>query len=104
MAMFPLIELSGSAFERGRIHGQQARGRVERSLANYASLFAYFGMDWQAAQRRGAAYRDVIGGFDAALLEELEGIARGAERDVDESGASRPSPSGFAGQRAKGRK
>jgi hypothetical protein len=50
MKMFPVVEVSGSAFERGRIHGEQARGRVERSLATYAKLFAFYGMDWAEAQ------------------------------------------------------
>ncbi|MEO8144015.1 MAG: C45 family peptidase [Betaproteobacteria bacterium] len=106
MTMFPLIELSGSAFERGRIHGQQARGRVERSLANYASLFAHYGMDWTAAQRRGAEFRDVIGGFDAALLEELEGIAHGAHRHIDEllalNARTEIMPAGFLAQAGVG--
>jgi isopenicillin-N N-acyltransferase-like protein len=84
MAMFPVVEISGSAFERGRMHGELARGRVERSLANYARLFAFNGLAWDEAQRRGAPYRDVIGGFDAGLLEEMEGIARGAARPLSE--------------------
>lgn len=84
MPMFPVVEVSGSAFERGRMHGELARDRVERSLANYARLFAYHGMAWSEAQRRGAPYRDVIGAFDAGLLEEMEGIARGAGRPFGE--------------------
>ena len=84
MLQFPTLEVSGTAFERGRMHGEQARGRVERSLANYAGLFFFYGMDWDEAQRRGAGYRDLIGAFDAALLEEMEGIARGAGRTCGE--------------------
>lgn len=84
MAMFPVVEVSGSAFERGRVHGEQARERVARSLANYARLFGYYGMPWDEAQRRSLPYRDVIGGFDAGLLEEMEGIARGAGRPFSE--------------------
>ena len=84
MAMFPLVEIAGSAFERGCLHGERARTRVERSIANYAGLFAFVGMDWQEAQRCSAPYRDVIGGFDATLLEEMEGIARGAGRPFAE--------------------
>jgi isopenicillin-N N-acyltransferase-like protein len=82
--MFPLIELSGPARERGRQYGQQARTRIERSIATYARLFAYCGIDWQGAQRLGAAYREVIGDLDSALLAEIEGIALGAGRRLDE--------------------
>jgi len=82
--MFPLIEISGSAHERGQQHGREAKARIERSIATYARLFAYCGIDWQGAQRLGAAYRTVIGDLDPALLSEIEGIAAGAGRKVDE--------------------
>src|SRR5450759_4732669 len=82
--MFPLIEVSGPARERGQQHGLQAKARIERSIATYARLFAYCGIDWQRAQRLGAGYRDVIGDLDPALLAEIEGIASGAGRHVDE--------------------
>lgn len=82
--MFPVIELSGTAFERGRQHGTRARARVERSIANYASLFGTCGIGWAEAQRLGATYRGVIGEFDPDLLQEIEGLAAGAGRAVDE--------------------
>jgi len=82
--MFPLIEISGSARERGQQHGREARSRIARSVATYARLFAYCGIDWQGAQRLGGAYREVIGDLDPALLAEIEGIASGAGRPVDE--------------------
>lgn len=82
--MFPLIEVSGSARERGQQHGLQAKARIAHAIATYARLFAYCGIDWHGAQRLGAAYRDVIGDLDPALLAEIEGIAAGAGRNVDE--------------------
>ena len=82
--MFPLIEVSGSARERGHQHGLQARARIGLSIATYARLFAYCGIDWQGAQRLGAGYRGLIGDLDPALLAEIEGIAAGAGRHVDE--------------------
>lgn len=82
--MFPLIEVSGSARERGQQHGLQAKARIARSIATYARLFAYCGIDWHGAQRLGAGYRDMIGDLDPALLAEIEGIASGAGRKLDE--------------------
>jgi len=82
--MFPVIEASGVARERGRIHGAVARARVERSIATYAKLFAYYGIDWRQAQERGAAFRDEIAGLDAELLEEIVGIAEGSGRGLNE--------------------
>ena len=82
--MFPMIEVSGSARERGQQHGLQARARIDLSIATYARLFAYCGIDWQGAQRLGAGYRDLIGALDPDLLAEIEGIAAGAGREVNE--------------------
>ena len=82
--MFPIVETTGSAFERGRQHGERASERVGRSIATYARLFAYCGMDWREAQQHALPYRDVIGSFDATLLEEIEGIAAGADRKTEE--------------------
>ena len=90
--MFPVIEVSGTPFEHGRQHGERAKERVERSLANYARLFAFNGMDWGDAQQRALKYRDLIGAFDAALLDpagaEL-GLGRRATRGVDSAAGSR---------------
>ena len=82
--MFPLIEISGSARERGQQHGMQAQKRITRSNATYARLFAYCGISWQGAQRLGAGYRELIGDLNPALLAEIEGIASGAGRHIDE--------------------
>jgi isopenicillin-N N-acyltransferase-like protein len=106
MAMFPVVDVSGSAFERGCMHGKLARDRVERSLANYARLFEFHGMPWAEAERRSLAYRDVIGAFDATLLEEIEGIAQGAGRRLEEILAlnvrTEIMPSGFLAKHGAG--
>lgn len=82
--MFPVIEVDGDAFLRGRVHGTLARSQIERSIATYARLFAYCGFGWQDAQRRAAQYRDTVGTLDAELLEEIKGIAAGAGRAFEE--------------------
>jgi isopenicillin-N N-acyltransferase like protein len=82
--MFPLIDVSGSARECGRQYGLQAHAYIELSIATYARLFAFCGIDWQGAQQFGACYRDVIGDLDPAMMAEIEGIASGAGRYVNE--------------------
>lgn len=82
--MFPIIEVVGTARNRGRMHGVQAKQRIERSVATYARLFAFCGIDWAGAQKLGAGYRDLIGDLDPELLEEIEGIAAGSGRSVNE--------------------
>ena len=82
--MFPVLDLSGSAFERGRQHGSLARARVERSIANYTRLFEASGIGWKGARRLAADYRDVIGGVGGGLMDEIRGIAVGAGCAEDE--------------------
>jgi len=82
--MFPLIELSGGARERGRRHGAVAKPLVQRSIATYSRLFAYCGISWADAQLLGSSYRELIGDFDAKALAEMEGIALGSGRHLNE--------------------
>lgn len=82
--MFPILDIAGTASERGRMHGAMAKRRVERSIASYRSLFEHCGIGWREAQRLGGGYREVIGDFAPALLAEIEGIAAGAGRTVGE--------------------
>jgi isopenicillin-N N-acyltransferase-like protein len=84
MALFPVIDLHGGPFERGRQHGERARARVERSLANYRDLFEFAGVGWRDAQAIARRFREPIASLDPALLEEIEGIAAGAGRPVEE--------------------
>ena len=66
------------------LYGRQARSRIDLSVATYSKLFAYCGIDWAGAQKLASGYRDVIGEADAASLAEIEGIAAGAGRHVNE--------------------
>ena len=82
--MFPIVEVKGSAFERGRRHGQRARAMVERSIATYARLFAFCGLDWSEAQKRAARFCAAVNALDPDLSEEMEGIAAGSGRRFSE--------------------
>ena len=82
--MFPVLDLSGAAFERGRLHGSLARARVGRSIANYARVFEASGIGWEGARRLASDYRAVIGGLGAGLLDEICGIAAGSGFAEDE--------------------
>jgi len=84
MNLFPVIEVSGNAFERGRMHGAQAAERIERSLANYRTLFEHCGLGWDTAQAVAARYAAPIRALDPGLYEEIEGIAAGAGRTTAE--------------------
>lgn len=81
--MFPILNLTGNAFQRGRAHGVQARVQVAGSVRNYKALFAACGIDWTTAQRRAERFRDIIAGC-GDLVDEIEGIANGSGFQVNE--------------------
>ena len=82
--MFPILEVSGSAFERGKSVGQSARAQVSGSVRCYAALFAACGIDWLAAQQRAAAFHDIVAGCGGGIMEEIEGIALGSGFSINE--------------------
>lgn len=82
--MFPVLDLTGSAFMRGKMTGELARSQVAGSVRCYAALFAACGIDWEKAQHRAAEFHDIVAGCDGGIMEEIEGIALGSGFSVNE--------------------
>lgn len=77
--MFPIIALSGDAYERGCQYGQQAVPQIRHSIASYARLFAYRkGAAWADIQHAAEAYLPVLREHAPDVLKEMRGIADGA--------------------------
>src|SRR5262245_41363326 len=82
---YPVIEVAGSAYERGRQHGERARERVERSVELYRAAFARGArLDWPQALDRARAFARTIGALDRGIMAEMRGIADGAGLQVEE--------------------
>ena len=79
----PLIELSGSPAERGRQYGAAAAGRILRGAAQYRAQIEQAGLSAAELAQLVKDYLPVIEGFDAAYVEEMRGIARGAATEFD---------------------
>ena len=77
-APFPLIDLSGTPRERGRIHGKAAADRLRRGAKMYAESLLKSGVDWKELERRAEALVPGIEKFDPTYVEEMRGIAEGA--------------------------
>jgi len=77
-APFPLIDLSGSPRERGRTHGKAAADRLRRGARMYAESLLRSGVDWPELERRAEALVPSIEKFDPTYIEEMRGIAEGA--------------------------
>ena len=75
---FPLIDLAGSPRERGRTHGKAAADRLKRGAKMYAESLLKSGVDWAELERRAEALVPSIEKFDPTYIEEMRGIAEGA--------------------------
>jgi isopenicillin-N N-acyltransferase-like protein len=81
---FPLIEVSGPPHERGRQYGRQAAERIRRGVVHYSGQLARLDLDRDGVAALVRAYLPVIERFDAAYIEEMRGIAAGAELPFDD--------------------
>lgn len=83
--MYPVVRVRGTAYERGRQYGEQARDRVHHSLRAYARVFKdYATWDWDEVTRVARSFARPIEDFGAAYLEEMNGIAAGARVTLED--------------------
>ena len=83
MGQYPHVRVAGSAEQRGRQYGEQARDRVRRSVSAYRDVFAELaGWDWQTVRAEAARFEAPIAAFGPRYLAEMRGIADGAGIDV----------------------
>ncbi len=80
MERFPRVRVSGTPRERGRQYGEAVRDRVRRSIEAYDQVFAqYAGWRWAQVRVEAARYAAPIERFEARYLDEIRGIAEGAD-------------------------
>ena len=82
---FPVFELSGTPFEIGLAHGRLAREQIQVSLDCYREMFQVFsGISWDEAREYAAGFQDSIEVYDPEIMEELRGVAKGAQKDLED--------------------
>src|ERR1700761_5291954 len=81
---FPLIEVSGAPHERGRQYGRQAAARIRKGIAHYSAQLERLKLDRAGVAALVRAYTPMIETFDPTHLEEMRGIALGAEIDLSD--------------------
>jgi len=76
---FPLIEVSGNPFERGRQYGRQAKARVHLGVGHYVDQLKAMNLSRTDILDLARGYLPRIEEFDDGYLAEMRGIAEGAE-------------------------
>jgi len=80
---FPFIHVEGPARQRGRQYGKAAGQQVQKSLGIYTGAFNQNGLEWSQVKELARRFLTVIGEYDQDFLEEIHGIAEGAEQEVE---------------------
>ena len=76
---FPLIEISGPPRERGRQYGQKAAGRIKKGTTHYFAQLKELSLDAKGIAALVRDYLPVIEAFEPSYIEEMRGIAEGAD-------------------------
>ena len=81
----PVISVKGKPFQCGQQYGSQAQKIIRENVAVYFDMWrTLWGAEREEILEKSRALIPVIGDYDAGILEELEGLARGAELSLDE--------------------
>lgn len=82
---YPIFQIGGNAYERGRQHGSVARERVAKSVEIYRQAFADSAkLDWPDVLSRASEFTHLIETLDPEILAEMQGIGDGAGFQLDE--------------------
>ena len=73
------MEVWGTPHERGVRYGEAAAAEIDRGTAHYLAQVAASGLDDAAVSALVDAYLPIIADFDPTYVEEMRGIARGAD-------------------------
>ncbi len=77
---YPTVRVGGEARARGRQYGTQAGARIADSIKGYEGAFVHFaGWGWERVRQEAARFVDPIGALFPTFLEEIRGIAEGAQ-------------------------
>ena len=82
-AAFPVVRIAGDGATRGRQYGEQARDRINATLEIYLPAFAARGLDWPRVRELAGRFGEQMAAYDAELVEEIDGIARGAALELE---------------------
>ena len=80
---FKEITVRGTPYERGRAYGQMCREEIGVSIRVYQLLFdGLKGISWKDARNISERYLSLTGDFEPDYVEEMRGIAEGANVDL----------------------
>ncbi len=81
----PIISVRGDPYTRGLQHGSQAKDLISRNISYYLHLWkTYLGMGRGEVLAQAGEFIPHIEAYDREIMEELRGMADGAEASLEE--------------------
>jgi len=81
----PIISVEGEPFSRGETYGNEARALIRHNIDYYYGLWKRnLGLSREMINEKASSLVEPIKTFDSRLLEEMRGIARGADASLEE--------------------
>ncbi|RJQ64866.1 MAG: hypothetical protein C4530_01535 [Desulfobacteraceae bacterium] len=85
MKHLPIVEAEGSPFEIGLQHGRQSAAAVRTNFSYYLNLWNHYcGVEKNTVLEDARIFLPYIEKLDGELIEELKGVAKGAEMQFEE--------------------
>ncbi|MFB6170674.1 MAG: C45 family autoproteolytic acyltransferase/hydrolase [Haloarculaceae archaeon] len=84
MAGLPLVDLDGTRFERGEVHGVEMADEIAHNVETYLDVFADRGVDPDDALALAEGFLPRIERDHPGYAEEMRGVAAGSDRTVEE--------------------
>ena len=80
-----VLTVSGDAYNRGVVHGSTARELVHRAVAFYVRMWEQnTGRGRSELLQRAGEFMPMVAAYDGQIMQEIEGIAAGADLSVNE--------------------
>jgi len=80
-----IITLEGKPRDRGCKYGSIAKVLIHKNIETYQRQFKRFAnLDWEGVKADMASWIPIIQEYDSEIMDEIHGIAAGAERPVEE--------------------
>ncbi|MGQ9544094.1 MAG: C45 family autoproteolytic acyltransferase/hydrolase [Candidatus Bathyarchaeia archaeon] len=80
-----LICIEGNPKDRGLSYGSSAKDLIHRNIEIYKVLYRRFaGLEWESVKAEAEKWIPIVRKYDGEIMDEIEGIAAGAECSVEE--------------------
>ncbi len=80
----PVLDLTGTPLERGRVHGETLSTEIGENLDRYLRRFEILGFGRDAVLSQAAKWAEALRPKDPAFWEEVDGVAAGSGRSLEE--------------------